>query len=156
MTTTEVVTLIPAITALIVALVAAFHAIAAKVQAANNLTAHTANASRIAVVEQNLHAIALALPAAVQTMLPQLQAVAAIPQVSAVLRQAAPAMQGVEDVLAAVNAVAEQVRAMKPATVPAVSETVNVTTQAPSPAKAMFAEVAGGVANGTKPSTTPA
>ena len=73
MTPQDIVSLIGVIGSIVVACIAAYNGIAAKVQANANATAHAANASTIADLGDKIHNIALALPSALQTLAPQLQ-----------------------------------------------------------------------------------
>lgn len=125
MTTTEIMAQIPVwlglLASLIIAIIGAYHGVAAKVKADANersitanattaSTAHTANTSAIAAVAQNVHDIAVAMPAAIQQVTPQLQAIAQVPQVAAMVSAAAPTLQKINEVLTAVQAVSDQVK----------------------------------------------
>lgn len=144
MTPVEIITLIsaliPAVSALVVAVIGLFHSIAAKVQSQNNATAqaaaHASTFSKIAVVEQNIHNIALALPSALQAITPQIQAVTAIPQVASAIRYATPALQNMDDVLNAIKCVADQVQALKPQA----EEKVSATATGSSPLRVTLEE----------------
>lgn len=145
---TEVTTAIASISALIVALAAlvgvvvnAFHAVAAKVEAARAAAkadaaaaGHVANTSAIAAVAQNVQQIALAMPSALQSIAPQLQAVAAQPIVAKLMPDAGPTLINVHDLAQATADLVEEIH--QAVVKPTPSEvTVNVASATDAPIK---------------------